>query len=355
MGSVNGNNAGTGSIRESGMVAGSSNPNAPAGAGKKTSGFSNIGTAYGGNLAAAMSRANAPAPGASYADKRMVRNPERFSPLDVTSAAGRLAATDEYAGRYGSRNKARDYFSGLIDSQQARLEGTPYGPRRLDELGQVREAGPNFLQGAFNKAFDPTQPPTRGMGILDSLGYNYNMSQGLPSSSNILGTALSAITGFPLAGPLLDKLLPESLKTSEEDGLNKFGMPIYDGRQIFENQNMSNIAGDSFLQDLRNETYYMPEPKDRVDFDAFKILPTTTNAPLGVAFDQISGGPVDRFGNPIMSNVVNYNPIIETEPLYRTDEYGKVSPPAYTYQYSYPLPISPGGAVSDVNLADEFK
>ena len=49
MGSVNGNNAGTGSIRESGMVAGSSNPNAPAGAGKKTSGFSNIGTAYGGN------------------------------------------------------------------------------------------------------------------------------------------------------------------------------------------------------------------------------------------------------------------------------------------------------------------
>ena len=193
------------------------------------------GTQYSGNLAAAMSRANAPAPGASYADKRMVRNPERFSPLDVTSAAGRLAATDEYAGRYGSRNKARDYFSGLIDSQQARLEGTPYGPRRLDELGQVREAGPNFLQGAFNKAFDPTQPPTRGMGILDSLGYNYNMSQGLPSSSNILGTALSAITGFPLAGPLLDKLLPESLKTSEEDGLNKFGMPIYDGRQIFEN------------------------------------------------------------------------------------------------------------------------
>ena len=102
MGSQKGSNTGTGSIRESGMVRESTNKVGPAGSGKKNKqGFNKKGTAYGGSLAAAMAKANAPKPGASSLDKTMTRRPGAFSPQDVAAAAGRLAATREMENQFG--------------------------------------------------------------------------------------------------------------------------------------------------------------------------------------------------------------------------------------------------------------
>ena len=194
------------------------------------------GTKYSGKLADAMAKANAPKTEGNDglgSDKNVRRRLESgfnvVSPQDAAAVIGRYVDTDEAKDRFGTKNKAVKAYSDLVDAQQERLEGTPYGPRRLDEFGQVRKAGPNFIQGVFNQAAGLN--PTTGMGILDSLKYNYNMSQGIPGSS-LLGTALGMATGIPGASLLLDKFFPEQT----EEGLNKFGMPIYEGRQIFENE-----------------------------------------------------------------------------------------------------------------------
>ena len=231
MGSSN-NNKGSGSIRDSGMVKESSNKFGPAGSGKKNKqGFNKQGTAYAGKLAAAMSKANAPKAKASALDKTMTRRPNAFSPQDVAAAAGRLARTQEMEDQYGSRNKARASFAGLLDAQQERLNNAIGGARFRDEFGQVRAAPDTFVRGIFNQATGVN--PTTGMGILDSVKHNYAMSQGIPGSG-ILGAALSFASGIPglgiLANPILDRFFP----SQDEEGVNRFGMPEYDLRTINE-------------------------------------------------------------------------------------------------------------------------
>ncbi len=188
------------------------------------------GTKYSGKLADFMNERNKPAE-ASALDKTKTRRPGAFSPQDVAAAAGRLAKSKEMENQYGSRNKARASFAGLIDAQQDRLNNYSAGPRFRDELGQVREAPNTFARGIFNEATGVS--PTKGMGFLDSIKHNYAMSQGIPGSG-ILGAALSLATGVPglgiVAEPILDRFFP----TQDEEGVNKFGMPEYDLRTINE-------------------------------------------------------------------------------------------------------------------------
>ena len=189
------------------------------------------GTKYSGKLADFMSERNKPKAKASTLDKTMTRRPGAFSPEDVAAAAGRLAKSKEMENQYGSRNKARASFAGLIDAQQDRLNNYSAGPRFRDELGQVREAPNTFARSVFNEATGVN--PTTGMGILDSIKHNYAMSQGIPGSG-LLGAGLSLASAVPglgiLANPILDKFFP----TQDEEGVNKFGMPEYDLRTINE-------------------------------------------------------------------------------------------------------------------------
>lgn len=255
MGSQKGNK-GTGSIRESGMVKESSNKFGPAGSGKKNKqGFNKKGTAYGGSLAAAMSKANAPKPGASSLDKAMTRRlPGTFSPQDVAAAAGRLAATKEMENQFGSRNKARASFAGLIDAQQDRLNNAIGGPRFRDELGQVRTAPNTFAQRVFNESTGVN--PTTGMGIMDSLKSNYAMSQGIPGSG-LFGAGLSLAAGIPglgiLANPIVERFFPSQ---EDDEGLNKFGLPDYSPRRTINEyateSTFSPTIEEAFDPDLRS-------------------------------------------------------------------------------------------------------
>ena len=260
------------------------------------------GTKYSGKLADAMAKANAPKTEGNDglgSDKNVRRRLESgfnvVSPQDAAAVIGKYVDTDEAKERFGTKNNAVKAYSDLVDAQQERLEGTPYGPRRLDEFGQVRKAGPNFIQGAFNQAAGLN--PTTGMGILDSLKYNYNMSQGIPGSS-LLGTALGMATGIPGAGFLLNKFFPEQT----EEGLNKFGMPIYEGRQIFENETTPSFYGGPF-------------PKKRpVSFD--DELDTKPDYDIKDAIDDIKKtygldleAPNDAYNANAMLNTLGSEPI----------------------------------------------
>jgi|5_EtaG_2_1085323.scaffolds.fasta_scaffold29813_2 hypothetical protein len=313
MGSQKGNNnKGTGSIRDSGMVKESSNKFGPAGSGKKNKqGFNNKGTAYGGKLAAAMSKANAPKPGASSLDKAMTRRDFAFSPEDVAAAAGRLAATKEMENQFGSRNKARASFAGLIDAQQDRLNNYSAGPRFRDELGQVREAPNTFARSVFNKATGVN--PTTGMGILDSLKHNYAMSQGIPGSG-LFGAGLSLASGVPGLGILANPILERFFPSQDEEDVNKFGMPEYDLRTINEyrtNPTYNPAVAEAFdpslrsLEDISNDAMSMRAvPKLLRNTPRGPLLTGTNVATTNQRFKM----PNNRFMNfPKISSLKNFS------------------------------------------------
>lgn len=273
MGSQKGSNKGTGSIRESGMVRESTNKVGPAGSGKKNKqGFNKKGTAYGGSLAAAMAKANAPKPGASSLDKTMTRRPGAFSPQDVAAAAGRLAATREMENQFGSRNLARASFADLIGQQQDRLNNAIGGPRFRDELGQVRTAPNTFAQRVFNEATGVN--PTTGMGIMDSLRSNYAMSQGIPGSG-LFGAGLSLAAGIPglgiLANPIVERFFPSE---EDDEGLNKFGLPDYSPRRT--------------INEYTTESTFSPTIEEAFDPDLRSLEDISTDA---MSARSVLGGP----------------------------------------------------------------
>ena len=187
------------------------------------------GTKYGGKLGEFMAKRNAPKT-ASTLDKTITRNPERFSPEDVAAAAGRLTNTDEFQDRFGSKNKAAESFAGLINQQQQRLEDRfPGGARQLLR-GKVSPAGENFALRTFNEAAGFN--PTRGMGILDSLRSNYEQSGAKFNRNQAIRGIIGSLIGGPLGGIVLGNMPMPGEERPE--GINEFGMPIFDGRQIDE-------------------------------------------------------------------------------------------------------------------------
>jgi len=277
MGSQKGNK-GSGSIRDSGMVKESSNKFGPAGSGKKNKqGFNKKGTAYGGKLAAAMSKANAPKAGASSLDKSMTRRPGAFSPQDVAAAAGRLAATKEMENQFGSRNLARASFADLIGQQQDRLNNAIGGPRFRDELGQVRAAPNTFAQRVFNESTGVN--PTTGMGIMDSLRSNYAMSQGIPGSG-LFGAGLSLASGVPGLGILANPILERFFPSQDEEGVNKFGLPDYSPRRT--------------INEYTTESTFSPSISPAVDegYGVGQVDPAFARALMGMT-------PKARLGNTL--------------------------------------------------------
>mgnify|MGYP003116815805 FL=1 len=201
---------------------------------KKSQTQNKRGTKYGGKLGEFMSRRNKKTTGSTL-DKTITRNPNRFSPQDVAAAAGRLTNTDEFKDRFGSKNKAAESFAGLINQQQQRLEDRfPrdifMGGARQRVGDKVVPAGKNLLLRNFNEAAGFN--PTRGMGIMDSLRSNYEQSGAKFNRNQAIRGIIGSLLGGPLAGIALGNFIPEDER--REAGLNEFGMPIFDGRQIDE-------------------------------------------------------------------------------------------------------------------------
>ena len=247
------------------------------------------GTKYGGKLAETMARKNAPKT-ASTLDKTITRNPERFSPQDVAAAAGRLTNTDEFKDRFGSKNKAAESFAGLINQQQQRLQDRfPDGARQ--RVGdKVVPAGENFALRKFNEAAGFS--PTKGMGIMDSLKSNYEQS-GAKFNRN---QAIRGIIGTLLGGPLGGIALGNMPMPGEErpEGINEFGMPIFDGRQIDEGMTEPTFSPETVMN-----TPLTPMRRPDQRREAFAVSDT---------FSDVTGLPTDFVGmdiaDPGMSNVV---------------------------------------------------
>jgi len=210
-----------------------------------------MGTKYSGKLADFMKKKNAPKK-QSKTDKSILRRLEAginvVSPQDAASVIGRYVNTDEAKERFGSKNKATEAYSPLLNQQQQRLESTPYGPRQFIEsknifgqpigTGKVAPAGKNFILRKFNEAAGYN--PTRGMGIMDSLRSNYEQSGAKFNRNQAIRGIIGTLLGGPLAGIALGNFTPEEEKRPE--GVNEFGFPIYDGRQIFEGQSTGDFV-----------------------------------------------------------------------------------------------------------------
>ena len=148
----------------------------------------------------------------------------------MAAAAGRLTNTTEFQDRFGSKNKAAESFAGLINQQQQRLEDRfPGGARQLLR-GKVSPAGENFALRTFNEAAGFN--PTRGMGILDSLRSNFEQSGAKFNRNQAIRGIIGSLIGGPLGGIVLGNMPMPGEERPE--GINEFGMPIFDGRQIDE-------------------------------------------------------------------------------------------------------------------------
>ena len=256
---------------------------------KKSQTQNERGTKYGGKLGEFMSRRNKKTTGSTL-DKTITRNPDRFSPQDVAAAAGRLTNTDEFKDRFGSKNKAAESFAGLINQQQQRLQDRfPEGPRQ--RVGdKVAPAGEDFALRTFNQAAGFN--PTRGMGILDSLRSNYEQSGAKFNRNQAIRGIIGTLLGGPLGGIALGNLPVEGEERPE--GINEFGMPIFDGRQIDEFQTEPTFTPETVIN-----TPVMPMKKPDQRRDVFAVSDT---------FSDRTGLPTDFVGrdiaDPGMSNIV---------------------------------------------------
>ena len=280
---------------------------------KKSQTQNKRGTKYGGKLGEFMSRRNKKTTGSTL-DKTITRNPNRFSPQDVAAAAGRLTNTDEFKDRFGSKNKAAESFAGLINQQQQRLEDR--FPRDIFTGGarqrvgdKVVPAGKNLLLRNFNEAAGFN--PTRGMGIMDSLRSNYEQSGAKFNRNQAIRGIIGSLLGGPLAGIALGNFIPEDER--REAGLNEFGMPIFDGRQIDEYRTFGSapVFDDPEVFDttsvfpmMRPTTpRFMGPPRSGPPRTARAMrMPTRLNLPRitagtsGVKFGQGSVPRANRFG-----------------------------------------------------------
>ena len=249
------------------------------------------GTKYGGKLGEFMAKRNAPKT-ASTLDKTITRNPERFSPEDVAAAAGRLTNTTEFQDRFGSKNKAAESFAGLINQQQQRLEDRfPGGARQLLR-GKVSPAGENFALRTFNEAAGFN--PTRGMGILDSLRSNYEQSGAKFNRNQAIRGIIGSLIGGPLGGIVLGNMPMPGEERPE--GINEFGMPIFDGRQIDEFRTEPTFSPETVIDTPMTPTRRPAQPRESIaisggfnpntglptDFQTFDIAdPGVSNVVIG--------------------------------------------------------------------------
>lgn len=258
------------------------------------------GTKYGGKLAGAMAKKNAPKKETAL-NKSLRRRIEAginvVSPEDAAAVLGRYVGSDDAKERFGSKNKAAEAYSGLVQQQQQRLQDRfPEGPRQ--RVGdKVAPAGENFALRTFNEAAGFN--PTRGMGILDSLRSNYEQSGAKFNRNQAIRGIIGTLLGGPLGGIALGNLPVEAEKRPE--GINEFGMPIFDGRQIDEFQTEPTFTPETVIDTPETviDTPITPMRRPDQRRDVFAVSDT---------FSDRTGLPTDFVGmdiaDPGMSNIV---------------------------------------------------
>lgn len=250
------------------------------------------GTTYGGKFGEFMAKRNAPKK-ESTLDKSLRRRIEAgidvVSPADAAAVLGRYVGTDEARDRFGSKNKAAEAYSGLVQQQQQRLEDRfPDGARQ--RVGdKVVPAGENFALRKFNEAAGFS--PTKGMGIMDSLKSNYEQS-GAKFNRN---QAIRGIIGTLLGGPLGGIVLGNMPMPGEErpEGINEFGMPIFDGRQIDEGMTEPTFSPETVMNTPLTPTRRPAQPRN-----VFAISDDFSDAGMPTNFQTFD------IADPGMSNVV---------------------------------------------------
>jgi hypothetical protein len=261
-----------------------------------------------------------------------------FSPEDVVAAAGRLAATDELRDQFGSKNAAAASFNNLINRQQQRLQDRfPDGARQFIEskdifgrplgTGKVTPAGANFMLRNFNEAAGFN--PTRGMGIMDSLRSNYEQSGAKFNRNQAIRGIIGTLLGGPLGGIALGNFIPGGEES--EEGMNEFGMPIYDGRQIDEYRTFGSAPAfdDALAFDPTNIAPMMRTNMPR-SFTPRTLrntpritTPRITAGTAGVRFGQGSVPKANRFGT---AGSPFQNQRMLNQPLSKYGQVGKGQP-----------------------------
>ena len=287
-------------------VAGAQSRAAKRGAMTKSQTQNPQGTKYGGKFGEFMAKRNAPKKETAL-NKSLRRRIEAginvVSPEDAAAVLGRYVGSDDAKERFGSKNKAAEAYSGLVQQQQQRLEDRfPGGARQLLR-GKVSPAGENFALRTFNEAAGFS--PTKGMGILDSLRSNYEQS-GAKFNRN---QAIRGIIGTLLGGPLGGILLGNMPVSGEErpEGINEFGMPIFDGRQIDQYRTFGSapVFDDPVAFDPTAITPMMrpnmprtftPRTARAMRMGTPPNLPRITAGSRGVTFGQGSVPKANRFG-----------------------------------------------------------
>ena len=270
-----------------------------------------MGTKYGGKLAEPMAKKNAPKKETAL-NKTLRRKLEAginvVSPQDAAAVFGNYVGTDEARDRFGSKNKAAKAYAGFIQQQQQRLEDRfprdifPGGARQLLK-GKVTPAGANFALRMFNEAagFNPTQ----GMGIMDSLRSNYEQSGAKFNRNQDIRGIIGSLIGGPLGGILLGNMSVPGEERPE--GINEFGMPIFDGRQIDEYRTFGSapVFDDPVAFDTTALTPMMrpnmprtftPRTARAMRMPTRLNLPRITAGTSGVKFGQGSVPKANRFG-----------------------------------------------------------
>ena len=256
------------------------------------------GTKYGGKLAETMAKKNAPKKETAL-NKSLRRRIEAginvVSPEDAAAVLGRYVGSDDAKERFGSKNKAAEAYSGLVQQQQQRLEDRfPGGARQLLR-GKVSPAGENFALRTFNEAAGFA--PTKGMGILDSLRSNFEQSGAKFNRNQAIRGIIGSLIGGPLGGIVLGNMPMPGEERPE--GINEFGMPIFDGRQIDE---------------FRTEPTFSPETVIDTRPSGIGVSPTNTlnqrreSIAISGGFNPNTGLPTDfqtfDIADPGVSNVV---------------------------------------------------
>jgi hypothetical protein len=265
-----------------------------------------MGTKYAGKLAETMAKKNAPKKETAL-NKSLRRRIEAginvVSPQDAAAVFGNYVGTDEAKDRFGSKNKAAKAYAGFIQQQQQRLEDRfPDGARQLLK-GKVTPAGANFALRMFNEAAGFN--PTRGMGILDSLRSNYEQSGAKFNRNQAIRGIIGSLIGGPLGGILLGNMPVPGEERPE--GINEFGMPIFDGRQIDEYRTFGSapVFDDPVAFDTTALTPMMrpnmprtftPRTARAMRMPTRLNLPRITAGTSGVKFGQGSVPRANRFG-----------------------------------------------------------
>jgi len=246
------------------------------------------GTRYSGSLADFMKEANRPKANVSTLDKSIMRRAQGgqqvASPSDTVAAAGRVAAGPEAQKQYGSKNKAMRAFLDFVDQQSQITNARDTTNRRFDpRTGQVRNLSDVGIRSIFNKAAGVN--PTTGMGIADSLQYNYEQTPANFRLGSALAGLLGSATVGPLAGLAAGNMYEQLNPLETEEGMNEYGFPVFDGGQIDQYRTTP-----TFDSRITEDDLFGPEVAPEQDLQPFEAVPVEVAALAAAGLGRLNSG-----------------------------------------------------------------